>query len=320
MYIHTTKRFSVEGLPANEEDILVLYHDDLDGYASLFAAHRFIRDAYFYEAKSKIDYKSQCIQYGESAQNIYQELLTTEHPPRLVFVLDFSFSQAILDDLRMRMRVVVIDHHISSVKGLLPHPDNYLDTSRSGCGLTWDTLHPEFAPPWPIILAGDYDMWQFVYPETKPFSAIMNIHPNKRCPLFWDQLTIGSGKLLDELLNQGQALVQQNEVLIKNFIKGEKYKIVDFQGHWVICFNMPSQKPLTDELHSALNELGLADFTMSFFFESKGQVIFNLRSQGDMNVSTIARKFSGGGHVNAASFKLPFDEGLQLLQGFYART
>ena len=316
----TPKRFSVEDLPVNEEDILVLYHDDLDGHASLYAAHRFIREAYFYEAKSKTHYKSQYIQYGESAQNIYQELLTAEYPPRLVFVLDFSFSQAILDDLRRRMQVAVIDHHESSVKGLLPHPDNYLDVTQSGCELTWKTLFPDFVPPWPIVLAGDYDMWQFVYPETKPFSAIMNIHPNKRSPLFWNELTYGSSKLMDELLNQGQALVQQNEVLIKGFIKGGKYKIVDFVGYQVICFNMPSQKPLTDELHSALNELGLADFTMSFFIESKGQVIFNLRSQGDMNVSTIARKFSGGGHINAASFKLPFDEGLQLLQGFYART
>lgn len=318
MTISAPKCFSPECLPVSEEDILVLYHDDLDGYASLFAAHHFIREAYFYEGNSKIDYKSQYIQYGESAQNIYQELLTTEHPPRLVFVLDFSFSQAILDDLRKRMRVVVIDHHESSVKGLLPHPDNYLDVTRSGCGLTWDTLHPKYVTPWPIVFAGDYDMWQFVYSETKPFSVIMNIHPNKRCPLFWGKLTYGSTELMDELLKQGQALVRQNEAMIESFIRGKKYRINDFQGYKAICFNMPSQKPFTDELHSALNELGLADFTISFFIESKGQVIFNLRSKGEMNVCSVARKFNGGGHVNAASFKLPLTEGLQLLQGFYA--
>lgn len=52
-------------------------------------------------------------------------------------------------------------------------------------------------------------------------------------------------------------------------------------------------------------------FAATYFVNDKGERIYSLRSTGDFDVAEIAKKYGGGGHKNAAGFKVPNDEAVQ---------
>ena len=44
------------------------------------------------------------------------------------------------------------------------------------------------------------------------------------------------------------------------------------------------------------------------YLHSDGTVKCSLRSQGKVDVAAMAEKFGGGGHLNAAGFRLPMEQ------------
>ena len=313
--------FSYESLPPNEEEILVLYHDDLDGYASWYAVHHFIREHYWYvnhpkSTRDEIFYQHRTIQYGESAEKAYQRILDTVDSLKLVIIVDFSLGQEKLDELRKYVRVVVVDHHKSSCEKLSSHQDTFIDISTSGCELTWRVFNAPLAVPYCVQMAGDFDTWSFKLTETKAFAAGMPLFQDSKTPAFWNKLC--STSLSHEVINAGQAVMLEHQQRIDRFIKAKKFALVNFDGYKVAFFNQVSEKPFTDELHSQLNDQAFGDFTMAFFITNECNVVFNLRSKGAMDVSKVAMTYGGGGHKNAASFRLPIRAGLQLVQDLYS--
>ena len=313
--------FPIGSVPPNEEEILVLYHDDLDGYASWFGVHQFIRRSYWYISQpntpgDKIFYQHSAVQYGDSAEKAYQRILDNINDIKLVIIVDFSLDQKKLDELRKYVRVVVVDHHKSSCEKLSPHQDTFIDISTSGCELTWRVFNAPLAVPYCVQMAGDFDTWSFKLTETKAFAAGMPLFQDSKTPAFWNKLH--STNLSHEVVSVGAAILLENQRKIDRFIKAKKYALVNFDGYKVAFFNQVSEKPYTDELHSQLNDQAFGDFTMAFFITNESDVVFNLRSKGAMDVSKVAMVYGGGGHKNAASFRLPIRAGLQLVQDLYS--
>lgn len=57
-----------------------------------------------------------------------------------------------------------------------------------------------------------------------------------------------------------------------------------------------------------------APFGACYWDTPEGRV-FSLRSQGEFDVSEIAKQYGGGGHKNAAGFRVPFDHVLASTNG-----
>ena len=49
-------------------------------------------------------------------------------------------------------------------------------------------------------------------------------------------------------------------------------------------------------------------FGMTWVLSSDGSINVSIRSIGDYDVSAIARNYGGGGHLNAAGFKVSFEQ------------
>jgi nanoRNase/pAp phosphatase (c-di-AMP/oligoRNAs hydrolase) len=59
---------------------------------------------------------------------------------------------------------------------------------------------------------------------------------------------------------------------------------------------------------------------LTWFERADGMIQFSLRSQGDIDVSEIAKKYLGGGHQHAAGFRLPVGEGRELIDMILGRN
>ena len=133
---------------------LVLYHGSCpDGFCAAWVAHRALGDVELHPAK-----------YGEAPPNVMG---------RTVYVLDFSFPRAVLEDWHRRhANLVVLDHHKSVIKDLAGLPYVTLDVERSGARLTWDHFFPEGNRALPALVAyvEDRDLWRWALPHT---SAVM---------------------------------------------------------------------------------------------------------------------------------------------------
>ena len=58
---------------------------------------------------------------------------------------------------------------------------------------------------------------------------------------------------------------------------------------------------------------------LTWFERADNQIQFSLRSIGDIDVSEIAKVYIGGGHKNAAGFRLPIGEGRELIDTILGR-
>jgi nanoRNase/pAp phosphatase (c-di-AMP/oligoRNAs hydrolase) len=68
------------------------------------------------------------------------------------------------------------------------------------------------------------------------------------------------------------------------------------------------------------NELAKTnDVSLTWFERGDGITQFSLRSIGDIDVSTIAKEFGGGGHKNAAGFQMEYKEGRVLVDKILGR-
>lgn len=69
------------------------------------------------------------------------------------------------------------------------------------------------------------------------------------------------------------------------------------------------------------NELAkTADFGMTWFERGDGITQFSLRSIGDFDVCEIAKKYSGGGHKNAAGFQMSYERARLLIDVILGRS
>ena len=58
---------------------------------------------------------------------------------------------------------------------------------------------------------------------------------------------------------------------------------------------------------------------MGWFERGDGKIQFSLRSNGDIDVSAIAKIYNGGGHKNAAGFQMTLAEGRKFIDFILTR-
>lgn len=110
---------------------------------------------------------------------------------------------------------------------------------------------------------------------------------------------------------EGHAITRKNDKDIKELLTATKQKMC-IGGHWVWAANLPYTMS-SEAGHllcmEAMYPMGSGElnehppFGATYYDVADGR-IFSLRSVGDFDVSAIAKKYGGGGHKNAAGFKL----------------
>ena len=288
---------------------LVLYHANCaDGFGAAFAAWLKLGDDAEYVACS----------YGKQADTFLETYLgrLTE---RDIYILDFSFSKPIMKYLISENKQVIwLDHHKSAFEmwcdeeqTYTKHEDKYhtiiLDNNKSGAYLAWEFFHPGTEVPMLIKHIDDRDRWVFKIPGTKEFNAALRSYEPWSFEQWSELLNNWDGF---EFRTEGTAILRAHDQNVQSVVKGSArqctlwvtdpaYRVID-RG---LATNCPPH--LTSDVGHEL-AIQSGTFGLCWTLSQEGLIAkCSLRSNGDYDVSTIAKAFGGGGHRNAAGFEVP---------------
>lgn len=240
-----------------------------------------------------------------------------------VLMVDFSMARCDLEWIHKEAKSFrVYDHHKTAEKELKDLDFAYFDSSRSGAMLAYEEILRKNCPDavrGVCAYIQDRDLWKFELPHSREIHAwmrseSMNFHTldilKRASPLqnAW------------ELISKGKQVLKYQEQIIDAHIEHARpiklYK----------DFSKPGTQA-TEGLIVNNTTLGLASEIAGALAEKSGafgstwaidgdRAVVSLRSRGDLDVSTIAKGYGGGGHKNAAGFSINPHTLLQML-GIY---
>ena len=239
---------------------------------------------------------------------------------RVVYLVDFSYKRdKMIDMCNWATSVTVLDHHKTALEDLAGIDNEYdnIDIShctneKSGAKIAWDYVmnglengdvyHP--APRF-LMHVQDRDLWNFALPNTK---AIIRGATLRQLTIeAVDQYMKMSKAELDVLAAVGDAILSAEMTMIKSIVKECSRKIA-ISG----AFEQVYELPLINAPGALFSEMG--DFAGSskdvegviMYYDTPTHRVFGLRSNKEhgIDVSEIAKNYGGGGHRNAAGFKV----------------
>ena len=303
---------------------LILYHANCaDGFGAAFAAWKqYGTDGAEYRA----------IAYGDT-------ITPEEVSGREVYILDFSFPRDVMEMIVANAADTIwLDHHKSAFemwtgnwyKGKQHFQSSEklhvrLDDSKSGAMIAWEYFVSDKPTEIPILIQmlDDYDRWVFAIEGTKEFQkALWSLTP-------WD-FDQWNDMLFDEIIEvmvrEGAAILRAHDQNVAGVVEaastscdipgfesmptqaGSQFNIhqpsvPDMMTYPVLYQGLAANCPkhlASDVGHKLATTCGT--YGLCWYQQSDGRINVSLRSNGDYDVTVIAKMFGGGGHKNAAGF------------------
>lgn len=264
-----------------------IYHSNCaDGFASAWIVHKkFGDDVSFFPG-------------------VYQNRLP-DVENKDVIIVDFSYKRKDMETICKKAKsVILLDHHESAaedLKGLDKQFSNIeiiFDMKRSGCMITWDYFFPNEECPELLNHIQDRDLWNFKLDHTKEIQLCVFSYPYELD--VWTKLFETP---IEELKKEGSILMRKHNKDIMEFIDVARHEL-DIDGFIVPAINVPYTMG-SDAAHILAKNAPFA----AYYYDIEGYRIFGLRSRKEgENVQKIAVKYGGGGHRNAAGFKVPLNK------------
>jgi len=258
-----------------QDPTVVLYHADcLDGFGAAWALWKKYPDARYLP-----------VEHGLSPPSG----LDNDH----VVMVDFSYPREVVERLaESTASLRILDHHVTAQAALAGLPYAYFDMKKSGAVLAWEWAHPEPAP-WLLQYIQDKDLWEWRLPKSREINAALDSYPFDF--QVWDGLS------QDTLEIEGRAILRREDVLITKIVR--ESVLVEFEGEPVPAVYSPV-------MTSQIGERLCRDYPFCIIWHQRnGRRYFSLRSKpGTADVSAIAARHGGGGHVNAAGFSIPLQD------------
>ena len=286
----------------------VIHHNDADGYmsAKIVSTAQGLNDNDFI-----------CMDYTRELD------LSLIDKNELVYIVDYSLEPYLMGELLNKTKNVIwIDHHKTAIDKYkdFPNVDEIKGFRFDGIsatalawlymrGLTVNTgnytkdyyymMTKLEKAPLSIQLINDWDVWNHFKSDTKPFMVALNSEidcwesPNNS---FWYDL-YKSGSFVKELVEQGRVMTKFRDGWASKFRFNYGFTI-NLEGHKVFCLNLGNAN--SEYFGDLIDKF---DAVMTFCY--KGTLnLFNasIYSNGNVDVSEIAKKFGGGGHKGASGF------------------
>lgn len=221
--------------------------------------------------------------------------------------------------------ITILDHHKSSYDMYLLHKKELdklpnlhiiIDMNRSGCQIAWDFFFKNKKRPWFIEYIADRDLWSWSLENSKEITKA--IFYNKLLDA-WDL------EKIDQLLNYKQRDVNNLAIEGKNImdvenkiferqlmysnegimtVNNNKYKVQ--MANIMLEFSSDFGNLLATKL---LSDKSIPDFGIIWSYnpdENLWHLCLRSTNDSELDLSTIAKYFGGGGHKNAAG--IDFDK------------
>lgn len=303
---------------------LVIYHANCtDGFGAAFAA--------WLKLGKDADYRAMSYDRIKSDHDFIDNFGWIDG--RDVYIIDFSFPKEVMDGIFGRAkRVVWLDHHKTAFEMWCPEEktlyDNYivsgmnphriiLDNNKSGAMLAWEHFHPGTEAPMFIRHIDDRDRWQFKLENSKEFHAALASYKPWTFEQ-WHAFKTQVWNFVDsfkEFIDQGAAILRAQEQAVQEMAAhAQECRITQDDAEpgdtffntaqsWGLICN--SQLHISELGHELANRSGT--YGLIWYLGANGEANCSLRSNGDYDVSAIAKKFGGGGHRNAAGFSVDIE-------------
>lgn len=186
----------------------------------------------------------------------------------------------------------------------------YFDMNRSGAQLAWEYFQKTDQPAL-IAYIGDNDLWRFALPGSKHFTRALRAH--KFDFELWDSLAgvppakmIETGAILD-------AGYQQSIEMVLKLSKPAPVMLFVNSVAGIAGLAINTNKMYSSDIgHLLAVESGT--FGAVWYAVDAKTVEVSLRSAGEFDVSKIARHYGGGGHRNAAGFRVSIAQWVDVLE------
>lgn len=184
------------------------------------------------------------------------------------------------------------------------------DMNRSGAGLAWDFFHDHSARPMLVDYVEDRDLWRFALQNSRDVSAYVFSHAYTFEN--WDMIEAELRDNFGGVAKAGAAIERKHHKDVAELVDKLRTEMI-IGGRWVPAANLPYTYT-SDAGHlmcapypspQLQGEIVTPPFAACWWDTPEGRV-FSLRSrEGGADVSSIAKVYGGGGHANAAGFRLP---------------
>lgn len=261
-----------------------------------------------------------------------------------VLMLDYSLRTRELNDaLNQAAKTFrILDHHKTAEAVLAGAGYATFDMKRSGAGITFDYLFGKDSQschekaqtewcdhsgpgdfmghtckggsrPWYVDYVEDMDLWNWKLKDSKIITAFLMASP--RNEVTWD--FIHSMKASDAL-RLGEGIRTQVDYYTRSVVAEKQEGILPFEGrnYRTAVLNIPYAG--VSEAGNALCKEGY-EIGLAWFERGDGQIQFSLRSEGDIDISPIAKYFGGGGHAHAAGFQVTVAKGRAIVDEILGR-
>lgn len=303
----------------DKKKVIVIYHGNCaDGFGSAWVLRKaFTEQAIYHEPyKNPSEINNFTIpgdfENAEFIPGVYQ-MPPPDVTDAIVYIVDFSYKHdVILEMIEKAHRITHIDHHISAIKDLeyIQNPKyiTYFDTEHSGVMLCWFYFFGGKEPPELVKIIEYRDLWKFKNPPTDYDNYVRTVQATIFSYPYdfdvWDMLMASDESDTHEMSLEGTGIERKHFKDIKELLKvGQRRAII--AGFDVPVANLPYT--LSSDAGHIMGEG--EPFAACYMDTPEGR-IFSLRSAQatGIDVSVIAKKYGGGGHKNAAGFKLPHDQ------------
>lgn len=247
-----------------------------------------------------------------------------------VLIVDFSFPQEMLTDMIWRhgvASIVILDHHKTAeqalepfrfresgpgaispadINGMLRDLDELMrppilaifDMERSGAGMAWDfAFARQAARPGLIDLVEARDLWR---PDRGEAADHLHLALSSGAKSFerWDAVAEG----LWNFVHIGAQIAAYRDSLIDEIM--DRAWMTEIDGQPAITVDCPYLL-VSETGHRLLERYPDAAFA-ALRVAGQHSITFSLRSEDAReDVGALASKFGGGGHRNAAGFRVP---------------
>lgn len=312
-----------ETMPQPKPLALIAYHDNcIDGFTSAWVTTR---------ALQKLGYKNAILAMNYDKASIAKMFAALKkYEFEKLVIVDFSLKFKVIAALECqhpKLNLLILDHHKTAFEEYAPNmevkkdsklciPINIgsivLDNNESGASLCWRHFNSKENEPILVSYVRDYDLWRFdLGLETKWVNKYLKME-NKTLAR-WDEITnrFEHPETFNLILDVGKQLQEEHDKTVEEIAAGSKYvKLVNLTGDFVKC----PYEFTSDVGHALANKTGSYGLMYDWKNGDK-DVKFSLRSNGDYDVTVIAKYFGGGGHKNAAGFTIDL-ELAEVLIGF----
>ncbi|MNM27149.1 hypothetical protein D3C81_376340 [compost metagenome] len=214
---------------------------------------------------------------------------------RQVFVVDFSYGREQVIQMQQYCELVILDHHATAateLEGLVE-----IDQTRSGAMLTWDYFNPDIQSPRGLQFVQDRDLWQWKLVGSKAWTTAAFSYPHDVEE--FDKLIT---RKIGDVVLEGESLLRKHEQDVKKIARSARPMLIDGVEIPVVNAN----GLFASDIGNVLSEH--AQFAATYI-DGVDERMFSLRSRpGRADVSLVAKAFGGGGHKQAAGFRIKFDD------------